>query len=387
MINNKVIVFGGNHHNTLGVIRGLGEKNIKSYVVIVNKNIKNSFVLKSKYVEKGWIFDTHNQSIDFLVKKFSKENIKPIIICTSDASSSSIDMNYDTLIQYFLIPNGGKKAQLTSLMDKEIMTKLAIKIGLTVANSWIIKKGIIDKDIKYPCITKPIKSITGSKDDIKICRNETELNNFTQSLKENVSFQVQEYINKDFEYQLIGCSLNGGETIIIPGFTEIIRSTSTTNTGFLKYRSIEELCYEKQKCINFIKECNYSGLFSLEFIRGKDGKDYFLEINFRNDGNAYSVTASGVNLPYIWVSSNAGIDFSDELSKKIKTIVIMPELVDIFHVIKRNISLVQWIKDVKSTDSFLYYDKNDMQPFYYQIKSISLNIVAKLPKVIQNFFK
>ena len=36
------------------------------------------------------------------------------------------------------------------------------------------------------------------------------------------------------------------------------------------------------------------------FVRDNEGNDYFLEINMRNDGNAYCVTSAGVNLPYIW---------------------------------------------------------------------------------------
>lgn len=38
----------------------------------------------------------------------------------------------------------------------------------------------------------------------------------------------------------------------------------------------------------FIRDLGYSGLFSLEFIRDKSGKDYFMELNMRNDGNAYA---------------------------------------------------------------------------------------------------
>lgn len=30
---------------------------------------------------------------------------------------------------------------------------------------------------------------------------------------------------------------------------------------------------------------------------------YFLETNFRNDGNAFCVTESGVNLPVVWVKA------------------------------------------------------------------------------------
>ena len=35
MSNNKVLVIGADHHNTLGIVESLGEKGIKYYVLIV----------------------------------------------------------------------------------------------------------------------------------------------------------------------------------------------------------------------------------------------------------------------------------------------------------------------------------------------------------------
>ena len=55
-----------------------------------------------------------------------------------------------------------------------------------------------------------------------------------------------------------------------------------------------------EKVEKFIREIGYKGLFSVEFIRDAVGNDYFLEINMRNDGNAYCVQCAGVNLPNIW---------------------------------------------------------------------------------------
>ena len=75
-----------------------------------------------------------------------------------------------------------------------------------------------------------------------------------------------------------------------------------------------------QKCISFIREVGYTGLFSMEFLRDKYGNDYFMEINFRNDGNAISVTEAGVNLPYIWYAYNSSIDYNEEMQKNIRTV-------------------------------------------------------------------
>ena len=62
-MNNKVLVIGADHHNTLGIIESLGLKGIYSYVIIV-ADIKSSFVLKSKYVAKGWICRTPEDVVE-----------------------------------------------------------------------------------------------------------------------------------------------------------------------------------------------------------------------------------------------------------------------------------------------------------------------------------
>ena len=53
-MNIEVLILGGNHQNPLGVIEALGQKGIFSNVII-NTNLRKSFVLKSKYVKQGWI--------------------------------------------------------------------------------------------------------------------------------------------------------------------------------------------------------------------------------------------------------------------------------------------------------------------------------------------
>ena len=67
----------------------------------------------------------------------------------------------------------------------------------------------------------------------------------------------------------------------------------------------------------------------MEFLRGKDGKDYFMEINFRNDGNSICVTASGMNLPYIWYLYNSGLSYEKELCyETMHGVIVMPEFDD-----------------------------------------------------------
>ena len=118
-----------------------------------------------------------------------------------------------------------------------------------------------------------------------------------------------------------------------------------------------------------MQEIRYSGLFSLELLKDRDGGIYFMEINFRNDGNSYSVTSAGVNLPYIWCIGNIGnLLFNEPLEFK-KNIYVMPVLVDIWQVVNNNISWDAWVKDLRKTDCFLHYNKKDIKPFYTPFKN------------------
>ena len=91
-------------------------------------------------------------------------------------------------------------------------------------------------------------------------------------------FQVQKYIDKKMEYQLIGCSLNDGENVIIPGYTRILRQQRNTNTGYLEYAPLSNIQIDMDKVKSTLKGFGYNGLFSMEFIRDKNDNDYFLKI-------------------------------------------------------------------------------------------------------------
>ena len=79
-----VIVIGGNHHNTLGVIRSLGEKGIYPNIIITNES-KYAYVAKSKYVKDYDIVKEDEDKIkEILIKKYVKLENKATLIPTSD---------------------------------------------------------------------------------------------------------------------------------------------------------------------------------------------------------------------------------------------------------------------------------------------------------------
>lgn len=366
----QVIVIGGNHHNTLSVLRSLGEKGIKSLLILISKDPK-PYVGYSKYIQSIKVIKNENE-ISSAMYTLHQSPDKALVIACSDSISSYLDSNRNELSDIFILPGSKEEGNITRLMDKNTMMQVAIESGMSVPNSWVIYPSKPEiGSVTYPCIAKPLVSKNGTKSDISICENESELEEYLKHCNCG-ELQIQEYIIKDIEFQLIGCSLNGGEKVIIPGASIILRQPINTNTGFLRYVPIRDFSYDREACIEFIRKTGYSGLFSLEFIRDKNGIDYFMEINFRNDGNSICVTASGMNLPYIWYLSCSGQSYDAELCyDSMKEVLVMPEFQDVGNAVHHRISWFKWFKDVIHTDRFMDFSIQDQKPFWmYIIKRI-----------------
>lgn len=368
----KVLVIGGDHHNTLGVIRGLGERGIYSDLIYVSSS-EQTFVNYSKYVQKSTKVKDDSYIVSVMLDLYKLKDVKPVVICCSDASSGIIDDYRDKLSPFFILPGAEKQGRVSSLMSKKCMAELAVEVGLNIPQSTYV----IDPDkelpqIMFPCIIKPIVSRQGTKDDIAVCRTKEELQNYasTHELSNN---QIQDFIDKDFEYQLIGCATKS--EVIIPGVSRILRPCKGSNTSFLHYTPIEKGFCDLDKCIEFVKRTGYHGLFSLEFLRDKQGNDYFMEMNFRNDGNAICVLAAGMSLPYIWYLDCLGIDYSEEKAKEIKSVYVMPDMAELKLLFTRQISLKEYIQDFRKTNRFMEYDRNDRKPFW---KLVKYNICSRL---------
>lgn len=362
---NKVIVIGGDHHNTLGVIRGLGERRICSDLVLVAPS-GITFVDSSKYVTKNYRIDDDKDLVELLLKEYGSEQEKAVVICCSDTSSGVIDDNRDKLEPFFFLPGANEQGRISSLMSKKCMAELAMEVGLDIPQTKYVKD--LDRElsqIKLPCIIKPLESRKGSKKEIAICKTIEELKRYA-TLHDIKNDQIQDFIDKDFEYQLIGCSTKSD--VIIPGVSKILRPCKGSNTSYLHYTPLADGFCDIEKCKEFVRRTGYHGLFSLEFLRDKNGKDYFMEINFRNDGNAICVTAAGMSLPYIWYLDCIGADYSQERKKGITPVYVMPDMAELKLLVTGQISPWEYISDLRKTNRFMEYDKEDPKPFWKLVK-------------------
>ena len=369
---NDVVIIGGIHHNTLGVIRSLGEAGVSSntlHVLIVSKEYNPKNILStSKYVKNDSIsyIKAYDEIVPWLIKNATFDGQR-VIICCADGAAEKVIKNRELLEGKYTTPS--TLIDVSGLMVKSQQDSIANECGLTIPKSKdYYTKQDIDWEL-FPCIIKPYKSVTGAgKADIKIVESKTELVEAIKLLQAE-KIQIQEFIDKDIEFQLIGCSLNAGEKIIIPGFTKLIRQPMNTNTGYLLYSPIEYIDYDKEAVERFIRTIGYSGLFSVEFIRGRDGKDYFLEINMRNDGNAYCVKSAGVNLPYIWAYYQTYGELPDVPTTFIKPVYFIPDFNDLKLAVK-TIGFAKWIKQFRQAESHSIYNKSDKGPFRFECKRV-----------------
>lgn len=359
MFNNILVIGGGNHHNALGVVRALGQRGYDVELITIG-NLHKNYIASSRYVSRHYALADVKELAAYLLYR-EPIGEKEVIISCADVVTEHLNQHHDQLSKRYLLPGVEQQGKMVSLMDKTTMIAMAARHGIHAPHVWTLPNDI--SKVTYPCITKSyISSHGGGKADIVICRNRKELDAFLANNTDAVF--AQPYIDKKEEVQFIGCSINGGKKVIIPGMARVLRSQPNTNTGFLAYGPIDAFYVDiVQRSKAYIKECGYSGLFSIEFIRGKDDRVYFLETNFRNDGNAYSVTASGVNLPVIWVKACKHEDYQAELHTP-RSIMVMPEFQDFKLVLQRKLSFRQWLKDWCRTDAFIEYTKDDKRPFF-----------------------
>lgn len=363
---NRVLIVGGNHQNPLGVIEAFGQKGILSDVVIMGK-YKKSFVLKSKYIARSWICHTDEEVVSTIIANFTDTKNKAVAIACCDDAASLLNEYSNILERFLYLPGTQPQGSLKRWQDKEYMTEAAANTGMTIPKTWVVKDKVIPADMEYPCITKSLTSVKFGKSEFALCQNFEELKDFFETKAYSGTIQIQKFIDKEFEFQFLGCSLNGGKEIIIPGDTYIEPGNGFNNLTFLRYgkKKVLDSLGAISLCREYVRQTGYSGLFSVEFMQGMDGKEYFLEMNFRNDGNGAVVTAAGTNLPYIWYLFNTGGDYQKEIEEStVKETYSVPEDSYLSSMLRGELSFKEWRSNMKKANCYITYFPGDAKPFW-----------------------
>ena len=231
MIENPILIIGGDHHNTLAVIRDLGKNKCNISVLVHGKyeNVKMVRVAHSKYAKNVTyiIEEDENKVIEWILKYSKLKKKKVIIFPCSDFAAYVIDKNAKKLEKYCILPGFIEKpGRVAFLMDKLHQKEFADEYDIPMAKTWKISienQINIPLDMIYPCIIKPELSATGNKSDIRICNSEVELKNALSEFKDKqyVDVLVQQFLLKKYEVCSYGCIINDKRKSVGGGNSEI----------------------------------------------------------------------------------------------------------------------------------------------------------------------
>jgi len=367
----NTIVFGQNSVNTTGLIRSLGQAGYQVFAILQKTTV--NYTAKSKYIKGVWYVNNSEEWLSTIITACNTIRGKIALFSTGDEEAKFVNQNHNVLQKYCFVEGTKNEKVGNSYFSKDFIYELADKAGLELIDSYILRdKSIVAlPKIEFPTLVKALDSTCGGKEVMNVC------NDF-ESLKQHIKgingrffpIQIQPFITKEKEIMLQGCSMMDGKNVIAPVCFVKTRFSGCGN-GYASYGySVStdedpELHKLKVKIATIIKTVGYNGLFSAEFLYANNHY-YFLEINFRNDGTAVVSTKSGYNLPDIQCKGLLNM-FSSPSEYSFHKIHYMCED-DFKHVIRRELSLYQWIKDVCRKDCFWYMiEKKDWKPFIYYI--------------------
>lgn len=368
--NHIAVVIGDSTHNTLSAVRSLGEAGIRQYLIL-KCDEDTCLVTKSRYLKRNQIYRI--QLMDDclpILEKIKKIKGEKTIICTFDEAAVYIDSNEKILSPYFRTPAKGNK--IGALFNKDEQCKLAEKCGLTVPSSQIFHRtdGIESIRIDFPILLKPLNSTQGEKSDIHICHNFQELEIALKEESYCNDFILQEFIDKEFELDCIGVRTERG--LFISGAVRKIRHYPyLIGAGaYGLFIPQNELDIDIQGLECFMKYAGYYGPFSVEFLH-KGNKNYFMEVNFRNEGLAYVSTVAGANLHAFYINPDYRIAWNS-----IRRTYMMNYSIDFLYVKNGDVSLISWLKDFLRTRCFINFNWHDPMPVIW-------HYLCKVKKIFQ----
>lgn len=362
----KYIVFGRNLGNSLGQIRSVGETGKKCIVVWVGDDLH--FPSTSKYVEKIHFVASYEDGLNLIIDKYSYTNNKSFIFADNDASAVIIDENYDKLKDKFIFWNS--EGHLRYYMTKHIQCELASKMGLRCPKTECVKVGELPKNLRYPIFSKATDSFdTNWKSTVSICANEQELVEMYKRCSSDTII-LQEYVEKENEYIIEGLSINNGSNVFFPIDGSYYRLPKDAYGSFVHmHKFIGEQSFI-DKLVGLISDFHYSGIFEYEFLEGKDGELYFLEVNLRPSLFNHACSDMGYNLHKEWINAMLSGCINTFVPEKPNHILIN-EVTDFRRqVLSREESIFKWLKDFFVADSYILFDKHDIRPFITYVWSL-----------------
>lgn len=360
----NVIVIGKTHHNTLGIIRALGESIEHYKCILILYGEKDSYLSRSIYVSQTIYLSSADSIVNKLLSIATAER-QPIIAVTDEAVHH-LDLNAEALLPFFFFFMSKEVGVLSYYMDKTNQDIIAKGVGFNVPLNYT------SDNISYPCILKPKASIAGGK-LVLICQNDDDYKNSIARYP-TTSFQIQQYLNTSQEIVLVGLSING--EVFIPAYVRKLREIAG-GTTYSTVHSINELdSLLVQRSRDLITVIGYEGLFGIEFIYSEE-EFWFIEVNLRCDATTYAVAVAGVNLPEAYVKAKLKEDIHNIVNTSIRSIDSMVEFRDVEFVLKGRLNLLKWLRQCKKCECRYYYNHSDKRPYRESLRVFRKRLMTR----------
>lgn len=387
MENRKIIIIGSsNNFNELGLVRSFGVNGIKPYGIIIcnRKQWKRDWLHFSKYWKKCYRVDSGKNAIDFLATHFSKEKKKPCVVTPVDYIAQMIDDKYEILSQMFVLQSfNSEEGKLIYYSNKLRQAELTKELGFDSLSSQIIylKDFNPKREIDFPIILKPAACGEGSKDDITICNNLSEMLEAISILKEKKYKRIlcQKYLKNRTEivaYGAVSKKYNLVSYTILKNIRQWPESYGVGSYGVLVLdKHIQEFV---NSFYHAIMEFGYDGPLDTDiFIDNDTGKIYISEYNWRPGGRNYTSLGTKVYSIVLWymLYNNENIVNFKRINDTIG--YTMNDFTDFNYVINGKISFKQWKKEFNESIAHALFYKKDFIPAIIPIISIIKKTVKK----------
>ena len=310
-----VVIMGRNFCNILTMTRALGEAGYDVEVLRIYKKRPHPLNplsqmkpdAKSKYVGRFTECVIHSGPRDVVqtLLKLADPNRKKLLVPVDDYAACVADDALEILRARYILPNVNDTAgEISWLMDKNVQKELAAKADLPLLKSWLISseggRFTIPMGVEYPCFIKPNVSMNSTKATMRRCNSAEELESALEGFAAKGDFEmlVEEFADIRAEYSVLGLSTPDGT--VAPGLFRVTEGGHRERRGVaitgetVACEAMEEVL---EKTVAFIDSLHYTGLFDVDLLETKDGKVYFIELNFRAGASTHVFTETGVNLP------------------------------------------------------------------------------------------
>lgn len=368
----KIIILGNDHTNCLGVAQSMGLAGYNVVAAVWGK--KTGLLAKCKYVCEVISGRDAQICIEHISRRFANHSHPIPIIACCDGAAVALEKNKELLGEKFLFEHTRSNYSLRQLATKKLQVELAQQSGFNVPKSLMvetIEDFPSEMPFNPPYIIKALVSMEGSKNDLIICGTYEDLEKQANVVLQRTSrILIQQYIERDYEISILGCGRLCGDCIAPAIEYKLTLHPKNVGLECLAYIDKLEENSEIKQCVNrLINKIGYVGLFSVELMHCKtDGKYYFTEVNLRNDGANAFILKYGVNLPYIHVNDLMGKKADNECSN-LKPGYYIWEMHHFLSLLHREISLWQWVCEIRKSRGFLTYLKSDRKPFYKQFSN------------------